>query len=82
MMCSKIVAVLKENNEYSLTRCLAVVGFMAFLIASAYLMYTGTNWNGYDTFAGLTGGGGAATQLVNKFINGKYNTDPGQPGKP
>ena len=31
----------------------------------------------YDTFAFLTGGGGATTQVVNKLINSKYNSVPG-----
>ena len=30
----------------------------------------------------MTGGGGAVTQMVNKFINSKFNTGAGQVGKP
>ena len=36
----------------------------------------------YDTFASLTGGGGAATQIANKLINSKFNTPQGEAGKP
>ena len=70
--------VLKENGEYSLTRLISVTRFAAFLIGTAYLMYKGLNWSGYDTFASLTGGGGAATQVVNKFINSKWNSNQGE----
>lgn len=44
-------------------------------------MYRGLSWTGYDTFASLTGGGGAATQVVNKFINSRYNSSPGESPK-
>ena len=66
-----------ENNELSLTRCLAVSGWLAFLAVTIYLIYEKQTWAHYDTFASLTGGGGTATQVVNKFINSKYNSQPG-----
>lgn len=68
---------LYENKELSLTRTLAVIGWLAFLSVSFYLVYMHQTWANYDTFAGLTGGGGAATQVMNKFINSKYNSTPG-----
>lgn len=68
---------LYENNELSLTRCITVVAWAAFLAVSFYLVYTAQSWGNYDTFAFLTGGGGATTQVVNKFINSKYNSIPG-----
>lgn len=72
-----IKMLLYENRELSLTRVLAVVGWAAFLGVSFYLVWTRQTWANYDTFASLTGGGGAATQVVNKFINSKYNSAPG-----
>ena len=66
-----------ENNELSLTRCITVIAWVAFLAVSFYLVYTAQSWGNYDTFAFLTGGGGATTQVVNKFINSKYNSVPG-----
>ena len=68
---------LYENNELSLTRCITVIAWAAFLAVSFYLVYTAQSWGNYDTFAFLTGGGGATTQVVNKFINSKYNSVPG-----
>lgn len=68
---------LYENNELSLTRCITVVAWVAFLAVSFYLVYTAQSWGNYDTFAFLTGGGGATTQVVNKLINSKYNSIPG-----
>lgn len=68
---------LYENDELSLTRCITVVAWAAFLAVSFYLVYTAQAWGNYDTFAFLTGGGGATTQVVNKFINSKYNSVPG-----
>lgn len=72
-----IKMLLYENNELSLTRCITVVAWAAFLAVSFYLVYTAQSWGNYDTFAFLTGGGGATTQVVNKFINSKYNSVPG-----
>lgn len=68
---------LKENGEYSLTRIIAAVSFASFLIGSFYLIYKGVTWGNYSTFATFTGGGGAATQVANKFINSKFNSMPG-----
>ena len=73
---------LKEKGEYSLTRILAVVGFLSFLVGSVYLIYKGQTWGNYETFATMTGGGGAVTQIANKLINSKYNTAQGEAGKP
>jgi len=78
----KFSEMLKENGEWSFTRIIALTGYLAFLIGSAYLMYNNIHWSDYDTFAQLTGGGGMATQLVNKLMNSKYNTEAGQSGKP
>lgn len=66
-----------ENGELSLTRVIIGLGFLAFLIVSAYLVYTKTTWQNYDTFAAVTGAGSPGTQLINKFINSKYNSAPG-----
>ena len=68
---------LYENDERSLTRCITVIAWAAFLAVSFYLVYTAQAWGNYDTFAFLTGGGGATTQVVNKLINSKYNSIPG-----
>jgi hypothetical protein len=65
---------LYENGELSLTRVITVIAWAAFLAVSFYLVYTAQSWGNYDTFAFLTGGGGATTQVVNKFINSKYNS--------
>ena len=72
-----IKMLLYENKELSLTRCITVIAWAAFLAVSFYLVYTAQSWGNYDTFAFLTGGGGATTQVVNKFINSKYNSVPG-----
>lgn len=66
-----------ENDELSYTRVISAIFVIAFLGVSIYLVLTHTYWQNYDTFASLTGGGGGATQLVNKFINSKYNSVPG-----
>lgn len=68
---------LYEDGSLSLTRTLAILGWVAFLFVSAYLVIDHTSWSNYDTFASLTGGGGAATQVANKLINSKYNTARG-----
>lgn len=76
-MMKYLKMLLYENNELSLTRCITVIAWAAFLAVSFYLVYTAQAWANYDTFAFLTGGGGATTQVVNKLINSKYNSIPG-----
>lgn len=73
-----IKKLLYESGELSLTRSLAVAGFLAFLAGSFYLIYKGMTWGNYETFATMTGGGGLASQIANKFINSKYNSEPGK----
>ena len=74
--------ILTEKDIFSLTRLLAFASFTLFTVVSLYLMYNNISWSGYDTFSNVTGIGGLATQLVNKFINSKYNTPSGEAGKP
>ena len=66
-----------ENGQMSLTRILAAIGYLIFAIGSFYLMINNIRWDGYETFAIYTGGGGTALQFANKFINSKYNTASG-----
>lgn len=76
---SKIIRdLLYERGQLSLTRVLALAGFAAFLVGSFVLLWKGTRWDNYETFATFAGGGGAATQLANKFLNNKYNSNPGE----
>lgn len=70
-------ALFYENGSVSLTRAIAGVGLLAFLVVSFYLAFTGLHWDDYGTFASYTGGGGTVTQLANKFINSKYNSPQG-----
>ena len=80
-MTNVIKKLLYEKGELSLTRVLAVAGFLAFLFGSFYLMWKGLTWGNYETFATMTGGGGLTSQLVNKFINSKYNSPDHEPYK-
>lgn len=66
-----------ENDTLSFTRVIAATGYIAFIVASFYLMVTGTTWNDYTIFAGYAGGGSAALQFGNKFVNSKYNSSIG-----
>lgn len=71
-----IKSALYENNNLSLTRVIALLSFILFAIVSLYLVVKGQSWGNYDTFAMIAGGGGAVTQVANKYVNGKYNTMP------
>ena len=81
-VCNFWSELINENGAPSLTRMMSVVAFIAYLGASFYLMIQGQRWEHYETFAYITGGGGTGAQVVNKFINSKYNTSQGSfPGK-
>jgi hypothetical protein len=73
-----LAALIYEGGMPSLTRVISIVAFIAFLVASAYLIIAGKRWDHYETFAALTGGGGAATQVANKVINSVYNSPSDQ----
>lgn len=66
-----------ENGSASLTKILTVSYFVLFSAVTVYLVCTAQNWLNYDIFATIAGGGGATTQVANKFINSKYNTAAG-----
>lgn len=68
---------LYENGELSLTRCLSCLGYIVFIIGSAYLLLNHLEWGSYDVFAAYTGGAGLGLQFGNKFINSKYNSPIG-----
>lgn len=75
---------LKEYDQQSLTRLITVVLLIFFMIVTVYLIYARFNWMNYDIFCLVTVGGGAGTQLVNKWVNSKYNINMSgsKPGKP
>lgn len=78
-MCKAMMkGLLYENGQLSLTRVLAVSSFLLFAAGTGYLMLTGQSWQHYETFAGLTAGGGLLTQVANKAVNSKLNSDIGQ----
>lgn len=73
-----IKQLLYENQVLSLTRTMAVLSFLLFAMVSLYLILTGKTWQHYETFAGVTAGGGLLTQLANKAVNSKYNSVGGE----
>lgn len=66
-----------ENDKPSMTLLLAFMGYFIFSIGSLYLLFNNIDWAGYVVFASYTGGGGAALQFGNKFINSRYNSISG-----
>ena len=66
-----------ENEGLSYTRVISFTLLLLLVGVTLYLVITGHNWQHYDTLANLTGGGSAATQIANKFINIKYNSEVG-----
>jgi hypothetical protein len=66
-----------ENEQLSYTRVISFSLLLLLIGVTLYLVATGHNWQHYETLASLTGGGSAATQIANKFINSKYNSEVG-----
>ena len=58
-----------KNGIPSLTDLLALIGFSVFIIGSCYLLFAGKNWDNYDKFAELTGGGGGVLKLWKMGLN-------------
>ena len=79
-MIKKFMEMLKEDGIYSLTRVLPTLGYLTFLVVSVVLAAAGKSWGNYGEFAMATGGA-VIVQLGNKWINSKYNTPAGAPGK-
>lgn len=68
-----------ENGNPSLTRFLAVWLVLFWCALTAWLAANQIDWGGY-AIATTTGLGGVATQVINKFVNSKYNSPAGSPG--
>lgn len=66
-----------ESGMFSLTRLIAFLGYLTFMIGSFYLLVNNIDWGGYPVFATYTGAVGAAVQTTNKYINSKYNSPVG-----
>lgn len=77
---SKIVEMLKEADVLSLTRCILVASWLFWVIVTTYLVVCGKTWGNYSDFTLVTGTAPIA-QLVNKYINSKWNTKQGELGK-
>lgn len=69
-----------EDDTFSLTRLIAFLGYLTFMIGSLYLLVNNIDWGGYPVFATYTGAVGAAMQTTNKYINSKYNSPTGSYG--
>lgn len=66
-----------ENGGLSLTRTISVLFVLLFVGVTIYLVFFDFRWDHYETLATMAAGGGPMTQVANKFINSKYNTDIG-----
>lgn len=66
-----------ENGELSLTRTISVLFVLLFIGVTIYLVFFDFRWDHYETLATMAAGGGPMTQVANKFINSKYNSDIG-----
>ena len=66
-----------ENGGLSLTRTISVLFVLLFIGVTIYLVFFDFRWDHYETLATMAAGGGPMTQVANKFINSKYNSDIG-----
>ena len=78
-MINFLKSLIYENNQPSLTRIISIVSIIQFMYGSFYLLLSGQTWAHYESFASFTAGGGLATQVANKFVNSKYNSNTGEP---
>ena len=64
---------LYENGGLSLTRVIALTFVLLFVFVTLFDM----TWGHFETLAAMATGGGPATQIANKLINSKYNSELG-----
>lgn len=76
----KLLEMFKEDGVYSLTRVLPTIGYVVFIVVSILMAAFGKYWPNYGEFAIATGGA-VIVQLGNKWVNSRYNTPQGAPGK-
>jgi hypothetical protein len=74
-----VVGMLYENGQLSFTRFITLLFILLFVGVTIYLVATGKTWSHYSEFSTMTAGGGAVTQIMNKFVNSKYNSPNEQP---
>lgn len=68
---------LYENGVLSLTRVIAVIFVLLFVGVTIFLVCFDMTWGHFETLAAMATGGGPVTQIANKFINSKYNSEQG-----
>lgn len=68
---------LYENGGLSLTRTISVLFVLLFIGVTIYLVFFDARWDHYETLATMAAGGGPMTQVANKYINSKYNSEVG-----
>ena len=66
-----------ENGGLSLTRTISVLFVLLFIGVTIYLVFFDFRWDHYETLATMAAGGGPMTQVANKYINSKYNSEVG-----
>ena len=71
-------ALISENGTVNTIRFIAIIGYLAFILLSGYLCVTEKQFGYYSEFAALTAGSGTIAALVNRYVNSRLNSAPGE----
>lgn len=64
----------KDNQgNISSTKIMSFIGFLAFLVTSAFVIWLLPDKFNYELYAILTGGGAVGSRVIDKWLNIKAN---------
>ena len=77
-----MLEIFKEAGMFSYERIRSTFLILVGTLVSVYLALTQKTWSHFELFVTAFIIAPSGFAMFNKFVNSKYNTDPGQYGKP
>lgn len=58
-----------KDGHISSTKVMSLIGFLAFIATSVYVLYACPDKFNYELYAILAGGGAVGTRVIDKYLN-------------